>query len=166
MAWALRCPDCRKAFKWDLSEPEPEECPLCGARMPSDKTGGDDNVIVMPAFLSARTKANDQVQRQMIDSSEVRMHKAAEMAGCDVADMAALKVTDIRPTRHEGDVAMAPVNNAVSQHMDSMAARGMPVGFQGNQTAIEYAAAAHQGPDARAGARAAEKTQRILHGMT
>lgn len=165
MAFALRCPDCRKAFRWDLSEPEPEICPLCGAGMPSDKSD-NGNIIVMPAFISAKTKQNDQLQRQMVDSSETRMHKAAEMAGCDASDMAALKVTDIRPTTHEGDVAMAPVNNAVSQHMDSMAARGMPVGFQGNQTAIEYAAAAHVGPDARAGARAAERTQKILHGMS
>jgi len=164
MAWALRCPDCRKAFKWDLTQEYPETCPLCGATQASDKSEGD-NVIVMPNFLSAKTKNNDALQRQTVDASEVRMHKAAEMAGCDVSEMADLKITNLLPTKHEGDIAIAPVNNAVSQHMDAMNARGMPVGFQGNQAAIEFAAAAHQGPDSHAGARAAERTQKILHGM-
>ena len=164
MAWALRCPDCRKAFKWNMAEEYPEACPLCGAQMPTDKSDGG-NIITVPAFLSPKTKQNDPLQRQTVDASEVRMHKAAEMAGCDVSDMKDLKITDLRSTKHEGEIAAVPVNNVVSQHMDSMAARGMPVGFGGNQNAMEYAAAAHQGPDARAGAQAATRTQKILHGM-
>jgi hypothetical protein len=163
MAFALRCSACRKTFRWDPAKPVPEACLLCNTLMASDKSD-DDSVIVMPNFLSTRTKQNDQLQRQTVDASEVRMHKAAEMAGCDAADMSNLKITDLKSTKHEGDVAIAPVNNVVSQHMDAMAARGMPVGF-GNQEAMNYAAQAHTGPDARAGARAAEKTQRILHGM-
>lgn len=164
MAFALRCPDCHKTFRWDLTLDFPDECPLCHAQMPEDKTE-NDNVIVMPAFLSAKTKQNDQLQRQTVDASEVRMHKAAEMAGCDVSEMKDLKITDLKPTRHEGDIAAPMVVNEVSKHMDAMSARGMPVGFNGGTNAQEYAAAAHQGPDARAGARAAEKTQKLLHGM-
>lgn len=164
MAWALRCPDCRKAFKWDLDQDDPDECPLCGAQMATDKSDGG-KIITMPNFLSAKTKQNDALQRQTVDASEQRMYKAAEMAGCDVSDMKDLKITNLRSTKHEGDVAAVPVVNDVSQHMAAMEQRGMPVGFNGGMQAQEYAAAAHQGPDARAGARAAESTQKFLHGM-
>ncbi len=175
MAFALRCPDCRKAFRWEPTKEFPESCPLCGAQMADDKSE-NDNVIVMPAFLSAKTRQNDQVQRQAVDASEQRVYKAAEMAGCDASDMAALKVTDLRPTRHEGDVAHVPVQNAVSQQMDYLQQRGAPVGFGAGANGSEFASGIATGAvtvngqvftgiEPRAGARAAERTQKILHGM-
>ena len=151
MAFALRCPDGRKAFKWNPLEAYPDECPLCGAVMASDKSD-DDNVIVMPAFLSAKTKSVDKVGRDLMDSSIVRAEKAAEMAGVSVSEMSDMKVTDLKSTKHEGSVAMPQVVNEVTQHMDMINARGGAVGWQG-ANAVEYSGAVQTGPHPNVGAK-------------
>lgn len=136
MAFALRCPDCRKSFPWDVKAAYPRYCPLCQADLGEEK---DDNVICMPAFLSAKTKANDQVYRDIERSSEVRMEKAAEAAGVSVSEMSSLKITNINDTRHEGAIAAVPVNNAVTQQMEAANAKGGQFGFAGSNGA-EFAA--------------------------
>ena len=166
MAYALRCPDCRKAFKWEPSEPDPRHCPLCQADMGEPP---DDNVICLPAFISAGTKANDKVYRDIEASSVVRMEKAAEAAGLDVSDMSSMKITDLRPTIHEGAIAAPPVVNAVTQQMDMLAAKGGNVGWQGSNGA-EFSAGIStgavtvngvttQGVSPRAGANTLAKIQ-------
>lgn len=150
--------DCRQKFPWDPSAGFPTACPHCGFR-PDDP---DENVISMPAFLSAKTKANDQVARQMMDGSEVRAQLAAEAAGTTAAEMEGLKITNLRDNLREGDAAAAPVRNDVASHMDksgfggfgSPAAPAVHV-----QQAMGLAAQAHTGPDARAGARAMQSLQ-------
>jgi len=149
MAYALRCPDCRKAFKWEPSEPDPRHCPLCQADMGEPPP---DNVICLPAFISAGTKANDKVYRDIEASSIVRMEKAAEAAGVDVSDMASMKITDLNPTTRAGDVAAAPIVNAVTQHMDMVNARGGSMGWQGSNGA-EYSSAVQNGPYPNVGAK-------------
>lgn len=135
MAFALRCPDCRKAFKWEPSAPEPRYCPLCKADLGEP---ADDNVISLPAFLSPKTKAADNVYRQAEAASIVRAEKAAEMAGCDVSEMSSLKITDMRSTKHAGDIAAVPVVNDVTKQMDAINARGGNFGFGANGS--EFAA--------------------------
>lgn len=149
MAFALRCPDCRDKFPWEPLNAYPRYCPLCSADLGEEK---DDNVICLPAFLSAGTKANDKVGRELMDSSQVRVERAAEMAGCDVSDMASLKVTDLRPTVHEGAIAAAPIQNPVTQQMDFIRAQGGQAGFAGS-TAVEYSSAVQSGPHPNVGAK-------------
>lgn len=135
MAFALKCPECRKAFKWEPSKPEPRFCPLCKADLGEPPA---DNVIAIPAFLSAKTKAGDAIYRQAEAASEVRAQKAAELAGCDVSEMSSLKITDMRSTKHAGDIAAVPVVNDVTKQMDAINARGGNFGFGANGS--EFAA--------------------------
>ena len=150
MAFALRCPDCRGAFKWDPLKKYPRNCKLCGADFGEERADDD---IVMPAFLSAKTRATDQCARDMMDSSITRAEKAADMLGVPVSEMSDMKVTDLKPTKHEGDVAIAPVVNEVTQRMDAMAARGLPVGFGAGPTGAEYCTAVASGPFPNVGAK-------------
>ena len=144
MAYSLRCPTCRVKFPWNPTDGMPELCPNenCNSRIGADV---DDNVICMPSIRSARTKANDKVYREMEAASEQRAQVAAEMAGVPVSDMADLKITDLRSTQHEGDVAAVPVNNEVSRLID----RGIG-GFQGDGAG--YGAGVQTGPVPNAGA--------------
>lgn len=106
-----------------------------------------DDDVVMPAFLSPKTKANDKVYRDTERGSEVRMHAAAEAAGCDVSEMAGLKITNMND-RKDCEIGAIPVNNPVSQAMQQ--APGM-TGFQANGAA--FAQGTRVGPFANAGAK-------------
>lgn len=149
MSFALRCPDCRKAFKWEPTKATPRFCPLCDADMGEEK---DDSVISIPAFLSARTKATDKVYRDTESASQVRAEKAAEMAGVSVSDMAALKITDMRDNAHEGEISAVPVVNDVTRQMDLIQARGGQAGFAGS-AGSEYSSAVQTGPFPNMGAK-------------
>ena len=166
MAFALRCPDCRKSFKWEVSKPDPRFCPLCDADLGEPPA---DNVIAIPAFLSAKTKAGDAIYRQAESASIVRAEKAAEMAGCDVSEMSSLKITDMRSTKHPGDVAAVPVVNEVTKQMDAINARGGQFGFGTNGSefaagtatgAVTVNGVTTQGIVPRAGAKALGAIQR------
>jgi hypothetical protein len=149
MAFALRCPECRKSFRQDPSEPWPRYCPMCSADMGEEK---DDNVICLPAFLSAGSRANDQVYRDIEQKSEFRAQQAAELAGVPVADMSGLKITDLNPTIHAGAVAAPVVSNEVTRHMEMINARGGNLGWQGSN-AVEYSGAVQSGPHPNVGAK-------------
>ena len=85
MAVLLKCPACREKFRYDVTNGWPDLCPICNTdinnRVP-------DNVVVMPAFLSQKTKSNDKVARDIMDGSEARVDMAAAMAGTSWEDMA------------------------------------------------------------------------------
>ena len=168
MAFALRCPDCRQSFKWEPTKPDPRYCPLCDADLGEPQA---DNVIAIPAFLSAKTKAGDALYRQAEAASEVRAEKAAELAGCDVSEMSALKITDMRSTKHAGDIAAMPVDNEVTRQMAAVNARGGQFGFgnNGSEFAVGISTGAvtvnghtTQGIEPRAGAKTLGKIQRSL----
>ena len=168
MAFALRCPDCRKAFKWEPLAPEPRYCPLCNADLGEPIP---DNVIAMPAFLSAKTKAGDAIYRQAETASEHRVQAAAALAGCDPSEMSALKITDMRSTKHAGDIAAMPVVNEVTKQMDAVNARGGNFGFGANGAefaagtatgAVTVNGVTTQGIEPRAGAKTLGVIQRSL----
>ena len=168
MAFALRCPECRKSFKWEVSKPDPRYCPLCNVDLGEPP---DDNVISLPAFLSPKTKAADNVYRQAEDASVVRAEKAAEMAGCDVSEMSSLKITDMRSTKHAGDIAAVPVVNEVTKQMDAINQRGGNFGFGANGAefaagtatgAVTVNGVTTQGIEPRAGAKTLGVIQRSL----
>ena len=100
MAVKLRCPSCRGTFS--IAEGWPTQCELCGydTSIPQDR-----DEVEIPAFLSPRVKSADATYRQIEQGSADRAHMAAEVAGCDVSDMAGLKVTNLRDNPRPGDVA-------------------------------------------------------------
>ncbi|MDE2099017.1 MAG: hypothetical protein KGL39_17315 [Patescibacteria group bacterium] len=118
-----------------------------------------NDVISIPAFLSARSRSIDQVYRDTERSSQVRAEKAAEMAGVPVSDMSDLKITDLRTNTYEGDMAIKPVVNAVTQQMDMINARGGAVGWQGSN-GVEYSQAVQTGPHPNMGAKMRSAIQR------
>src|ERR1035437_188734 len=105
-AFVLKCPVCEKKFKYDVTDGWPDFCPLCSHRMGNDRP---DDEIVMPAFLSQRSKNNDKVARDIMDGSETRVDLAASMAGTSREDMAGLKITDLND-RNDAQFSAPEVN--------------------------------------------------------
>ncbi len=168
MAVVLRCPACREKFKYDVVKGWPDNCPLCKTDINNYRADDD---IVCPAFLSPKSKSNDAVARQIMDGSETRMHLAAAAAGVPASEMASLKITDIND-RNDSEVSHVKEVNAVSQHMDAMQARGMPVGFGAPVDAASIASGditvngkVTKGIAPRAGINAMQSTQRQLRGF-
>lgn len=153
MAVRYRCPDsaCRKTFPWDSADAPPNLCPHCGYSYAER----DENVVYMPNILSDRSKSIEKVARGVMDGSEVRAQMAAEAAGCDVSEMASLKVTDLNDGR-QSEFATKDIRNPVTEVM--AAAPGL-TGFQANGAA--FAAGTSQGPYARAGAGIATKMSQL-----
>lgn len=159
-----RCEEasCRKKFPWDPTDGFPKVCPHCGF----EPEAVDDNVIALPAILSAKTRANDAVANKMIDGSAERALLAAQTAGVSIQETNNLKLNDL-----QNDGSMKPVSNEVSTFMNQHNVGGFagaaptpsgPDPTQHTQQAMAMAAAAHQGPDARAGARAMGSLQKAL----
>lgn len=146
MSYSLRCPVCRQKFRWKPTAGFPEECPACETRIAHDR---DDDDVVVPFIKSAATSANDALYRQMESASERRVEMAAQASGATVEEMAGLKITDLNSTRHAGDIAAVPVNNQVSQLIDSNP--GI-VGFQ-RDAGLGYSSTVSSGPFPNAGAR-------------
>lgn len=147
MAVIIRCPYCETKFRWlAATEDYPDECPQCGE--PIRSTRADDD-IVSPNILSFANRTVDGVYRAMEKASEARVYEAAEQAGCDAADMADLKITNLRDNMKQGEIAAMPVVNDLTRHMDAMKARNpnAHVGFGSdhNSIAMEYAAGAASG---------------------
>ena len=126
MAYRLKCTVCKGKFPWDAAARWPHFCPLCQADINNDR---DDDDIVMPFIRSTgKTKHIDGFYREMEQKSEERVHMAAEMAGCSASDMSDLKLTNLND-RRDAEIAHISVNNAVTQRMAEMEARGLPTGF-------------------------------------
>jgi hypothetical protein len=145
MALKLRCPHCRKKFAWKSGTDMPDDCPLCGKYVGTDR---DDADIVMPAILGQRTKIADQVYRDMEKGSEHRTHLAAEMGGGTASDYSNLKITDMKDNLRAGEIAAMPVRNAVTEHME----RFKQGGFAGSE-GVGYSSAVQTGPFPNAGAK-------------
>ena len=162
MAVILKCPACREKFKYDVSQGWPDECPICKTDI-NNRRADDD--VVMPNILSFKTKANDKVARDIMDGSVQRAEMAAVMAGTSVEDMSNLKITNLND-RNDTQFATKDEVNDVTRHMDSMAAAGLPTGFNaGSADAMARASMAHQVPQgdvAYAGLRERNRLQRLL----
>jgi hypothetical protein len=161
MAVLLRCPACREKFKYDITHGWPDNCPLCDTDINNRRR---DDEVCMPAFLSQKSKNNDKVARDIMDGSVQRAEMAAVMAGTSPDEMSGLKITDLND-RRDDQFATKDVVNPVTQHMQSMQAAGMPVGFGGPSEAMSRAAAAHTGDAPYAGLRERNRLQRLLPTM-
>jgi hypothetical protein len=162
MATMLRCPACRVKFPWDPAKGFPEYCPndACETRIAHDR---DDDDVVMPAFLSAASKANDTLYRQIEAGSEKRVELAAQAAGVDPSEMAGLKITNLNSTRHANDVAAVPVNNAVTQSMDAIKRQNPNANVGFTQNGLGFSGPVASGPHPNAGART-QSMVRQMHG--
>jgi hypothetical protein len=116
VGFTLRCPDCRGKFPWASNTAFPQYCPLCSADIGHNRD--DDDIVVPFIRTSQSSKAVDDVYRQMEAASEERAKLAAEMVGCSPEEMSGLKITDLRPTKHPGDIAAPPVVNEITRVMD------------------------------------------------
>lgn len=159
-SWILRCPECGTKFKSPTAE-GPEFCPnkKCGVSMLDD----DDGVIEItaPFIRSAKMKATDQVYRDIERTSEARAQQAADAAGVPVAEMANLKITNMRDNVKPGETYDVPVNNVVTQQMEIMKAKGNPVGFT-QVDASTFSAGVKSGPHPNAGAKTLSALQRAV----
>lgn len=151
MAVVLKCPECRKKFRWlvDSEDKWPDACPLCGVKMGHDVP---DDVIMMPSLRSAKTKVIDSSYRELEASSEHRMYQAAEAAGCSPSEMAGLKITDIKTGVKPGESYVPEIRNSVTEQMEMIKARGGQAGFTGT-TGAEYSTAVQTGPAPNTGAK-------------
>lgn len=153
----LKCPDCRQVFRWETADKWPNHCPMCGSDINNDRADDD---VVMPFItssqLSERTRASDNVYKQMEKGAEVRAEMAAAHLGVSASDVSDLKITNLRDARNPGEIAAPPVVNDVSKIMD----RGIG-GFQG-QNGAEFAAGTKVGHYPNAGAKAVASLHRML----
>jgi len=141
----LQCPQCAEKFRTDTDFFA--TCPKCGhtAERP-------DVTVISAPFIKTPTAIStisDRVYRDMEKASEHRMHVAAEMAGVPASEMSEMKITNMRDNVQIGESAAMPVNNAVTQQMDALNARGGQFGF--GASGREYAMAAHTGVMPRRG---------------
>lgn len=124
MAFKLRCPVCRGSFRWNPLEGMPDICKLCGADVGHNRA--DDDVVIPMFRTSSKTKAIDQVYRDMEKGSEVRAQAAANMLGVPVSEMSSLKITNMKDNQRAGDIADASpaptIEPQVAQQMTQNAA--------------------------------------------
>lgn len=152
MGFMWRCTECRTKVPYSADMPEFCPNPKCSFRLRSDRPDED---VVMPAFLSAGTRANDKVYRDMERASEHRVQQAAEMAGVPASEMSNLKITNLNDHRHEGAVAAQMVtaaNNPVMANMQVAQQQGAPVGMN-SQAGLYFSGGTTQGPHPNRGAR-------------
>jgi hypothetical protein len=104
----------------------PECCPSCGYVYEEP-----ENEVCLPSLGSLKSAVIDKTYRDLETTSQHRAEQAAAAAGVPVSEMSHLKVTDLRDNVQVGETYAKPVNNPVSQQMELMQKRGMPVGFGG-----------------------------------
>lgn len=157
----LICPSCTGQFNYmqhPSTEPDnPRFCPLCGydTEQQIEEIAIPlrfNRAITAPHIAKSIGKAGDATYRDMEASAEARIDAAAEMTGLDRADFNDMKITDLKDNLRQGDIAAKePEKNEVSTMVESKP--GL-FGFQGPEAAQGFAAAAHTGPGAYAGAKA------------
>lgn len=146
MAWTFKCPGCRGKFSCTAW---PTVCPLCKY----DTDTPDTDEISGPAIMSAKTKNNDKLYRDIERGSEVRAQMAADHLGVPVSEMSGIKITNLND-RRDAEIMAMPVKNAVT---DVMSQAPGTTGFQANGAA--FAGAVRTGPYPNAGMSALAKLQ-------
>ena len=165
----IRCPECRHKIPWSKDVAMPSFCPACGKRVGSDRA--DDDVVMPFIRSSGKTASIDKLYRDMESGSETRAALAAEAAGVPVADMSAMKMTDMRDNQREGDIAQLDREaNAAEARLKQASPAAIPH-FEGNGAelaggissgAVAINGKVVQGIHPRAGVRAVEGVQRLM----
>ena len=166
MAMKVRCPTCRKTFPWDFTAAGgwPDICPIreCQSRIGGDRA--DDDIVLPFISTSGKTKATDKVYRDMERGSEVRAEAAREMTGASAEEVSGLKITDLKPTTHAGDIAAPPLP-AHLQHVGGFKGNGaeFAAGISTGDVTLNDKVVGHVAP--RAGITAQTAIQRQLRGF-
>jgi len=161
--FTYNCPSCEGEFSYmqhpSDAPPAPRFCPLCGHDSQSDVIEIKipfKRAITAPHIAKSIGKVADATYRGMEEESRARIEAAAEMTGQPVSDFNDMKITDMKDNLREGDAAaVAPPVSEVSKLMEQTPG---VFGFQPGVAASGYAAAAHTGPHAYAGLKAAINT--------
>ncbi len=149
MAVVVKCPYCKKKIKWLVDEPYPDDCPACGTYVGHDRADDD---VVMPNILHFSTRCSDGVYKAIEKASENRVYEAAEMAGCSASEMSSLKITNMKDSMREGDIAAMPIVNDVTRQMDAIRAMN-PNASVGFGDGLGFSSTVATGPVPNAGAR-------------
>jgi hypothetical protein len=163
--FSAKCPECAGKFPWEPTKGYPKACPLCGfdTSLPDDATA-----IVLPAFLSSASKANDKLYRDMEKGSEFRAHAAAEAAGVPVSEMAGLKITDLNDRR---DAEISAKDTEARAAAARLGMKSLDEPFKPNGAELGAGIASgevtvnghtQRGIEPRAGARAAASIQKAF----
>jgi hypothetical protein len=145
----LRCPGCGDTFKWS-AKGWPKFCPMCGYTTAMPQRDEIQSPYVSAGRPKALLQSAEQTYRELESSSARNAIAAADAAGVPASEMSSLKITDLNTQLRPGDIAAKPVVNDVTRFMD----RNRQVVTQMQANAMGYAAQAHSGKDAYAGARA------------
>lgn len=163
--FSAKCPDCNGKFPWEPTKGYPKACPLCGFDTSIDENA---TAIVLPAFLSAASKANDKLYRDMEKGSEFRAHAAADMAGVPVSEMSALKITDLND-RNDAEIAAKDTEARAAASRLGLASLDAPFKSNGAELGAGIASGevtvnghTQRGIMPRAGAQAAARIQKAF----
>jgi hypothetical protein len=143
--FSAKCPECGGKFPWEPTKGYPKACPLCGFDTSIDE---DATAIVLPAFLSAASKANDKLYRDMEKGSEFRAQAAAEMAGVPVSEMSGLKITNLNDRR---DAEIAAKDTEARMAAARLGLPSIEAPFQ--QNGASFSGAVQTGAFANSGAK-------------
>lgn len=153
----IRCHLCRERFSWDIMKGYPTHCECCGKfiGIPADAPE------VATPYISTPQKRGktDAIYRDMENKSIARAEMAAAETGQTMAEVAHLKMTDMKDNLKEGDQAFSNnlQNNPVQQAMERAPAGA--TGFSDSKAlAIQASAGTRQGPLPNAGTN-------FIHGM-
>lgn len=150
------CPDCKGCFfSYALSadEPPPVECSLCHANMSAPKKRrrvkkvAQEEQTVTPMRSGGNrimSQSVDSVYRKMESASENRMMDAAELLGINKSMLSSMKMTDMKDNIKEGESTMP--SDATKLTGSTQPVNGLPINFQDNTAASEYAKSVGQGP--------------------
>ncbi len=116
-----KCPDCRETFDFlhhPSDEPPPDRCTLCNAWMGDEP---EKAPVLHLNYGKEKNRVVDQVYRRMETASAERAEDAADLTGASVAEMSAVKITNMKDNTRPGESsAMTVPENRVS----SAAAQG------------------------------------------
>ncbi len=147
----IRCHLCRDRFSWDIvKNGYPTHCLNCKQFI---GISPDAPEVASPHISTQQRRGNtDAIYRDMENKSIARAEMAAAETGQTMAEVSHLKMTDMKDSQREGDVAFS--NNIGKENQVQQAMQRSPrgaVGFGNNAAAIAASAGTRQGPLPNAG---------------
>jgi hypothetical protein len=133
------------------ADPLPRYCPHCGYDSEGEEV---EEALTTPHLGLSIKKTVDDMHRQMEEGAQFRMDLAQEKYGLDSADVAAMKLGDMKDGLRMGDTSDVPVQNDITRVMEAA-----PPGIFGFQAGgIGYSGTVAEGPFPNMGAR----TQKMI----
>jgi hypothetical protein len=159
MAYVIKCNACSHRIPWKPTDKAPMECPKCWASFGEER---DDSDVVMPFIRSPKTTQNDKLYRDMEKGSETRMQIAAEQTGAPIAEMSAMKMTDMKDNLREGDISAKLVPDANDGKYFQPGSNGAEYMAGNAQGAVTVNGVTQMGVVPRAGASAVSSFRNVM----